>query len=216
MSSQDYERVITQERKVLVTIKEHGEKLIPEFKKIMTLYIYEWSINLMKRYMTANSEITKNLDPQKLEEMKREFKGILETLPETTGKRLDDAQIWLHRYEIPDYELADLTYSYQLEKRSQKWINQAIRELIGLVGSLLIKYGFIEVENDYEWEMTTGNIPQYSYEFPSRGIEHHQALSKLMERYKNILIEYVYSSHNLLKAEEAKKSAEADEFHDQI
>jgi len=216
MSSQDYERVIAQERKVLVSIKEHGEKFIPEFKKIMALYIYEWSINLMKRYMTANSEITKNLGPQKSEEMKREFKGILETLPETTSKRLDDAQIWLHRYEIPDYELADLTYSYQLEKRSQKWINQAIRELIGLVGSLLIKYGFIEVENDYEWEMTTGNIPQYSYKFPSRGIEHHQALSKLMERYKNILIEYVYSSQNLWKAEEAKKSAEGGEFRDQV
>ena len=216
MSSQDYDRVIAQEQKVLVSVKEHGEKIIPEFKEIIALYIYDWSIKLMRRYLTANPEITKNLGPQKLEEMKREFKGILDSLPETTSKRLDDPQIWLHRFRIPEHELSDLTYSYQLEKRSHKLIRQAIRELIGLVGSLLIKYGYIEVNNDYEWEMAFGDILQYSDNLPSRGIEGHQALSKLMERYKNILIEYVYSLQNLRKAEQAKKSAEADGFRGQV
>jgi hypothetical protein len=214
MNNQDYDRVIAQERKVLASIKEHSEKLIPEFKQITALYIHAWSIKIMKRYLANKPEITNNLEPQKLEEMKRDFKGILKEIPEITSKRFDDAQIWLHRFEIPDHELADLTYSYQMEKRSQKSINQAIRELIGLVGSLLIKYGYIDLQNDYEWEMSTSNTPLYSNNLPSRGIEHYQALNKLMERYKNILIEYVYASQNLKKAEQAKKSAEGDEFRD--
>ena len=101
---------------------------------------------------------------------------MLAAFPEMTGKRLDDPKIWLHRIEIPEQELTDLTYSYQLEKRSKKWINQAIRELIGLVGSLLINYGFIDLKNEYEWEMKAGNVLQYAYDFPSTSNEHYQAL----------------------------------------
>ncbi len=210
MSGQDYDRVIAQENKVLASIQEHCENIIPEFKEIIALYINDWSIELMKAHWTAKPEIIKNLGPQKSQDMKKEFKGILALLPEAANKRLNDPQIWLHRIEIPQFELTDLSYSYYLEKRSKKYINLAIRELIGLVGALLIKYGFIEVENDYDWEMTSGDIPRYTYDLPTRGIEHYQNLSKLMERYKNLLIEYVYASQNLWKAEQAKKAAEGN------
>lgn len=210
MSGQDYDRVIAQENKVLASIQEHCENIIPEFKEIITLYIKDWSIELMKAHWTAKPEIIKNLGPQKSQDMKKEFKEILALMPEAANKRLNDPQIWLHRIEIPQFELTDLSYSYYLEKRSKKYINLAIRELIGLVGALLIKYGFIEVENDYDWEMTSGDIPHYTYDLPTRGIEHYQDLSKLMERYKNLLIEYVYASQNLWKAEQAKTAAEGN------
>lgn len=209
MSSPDYDRVIAQEKKLLVSIKEHGEKLIPEFKQTVTSYIHDWSIQIMKSYLTSRPDITKNLSPQNSEEMKQEFTGILKALPEITSKRLDDAKIWLHRVEIPDHELTDLSYSYKLEKRSKKWINQALRDLIGLVGSLLVKYGYFDVETDYHWEMVAGGILQYTDKLPARGNEHYQKLSKLLEGYKNILIEYVYASQSLKKAEQAKKSSGA-------
>ena len=210
MSSSDYDRIIAQERKVLVSINEHGEKFISEFKRISALYLREISIYLMRGYYTHRPEAASNLDPQKLEEMKGEFKGLLDSLPEHTNKRLDDNQIWLHRVEIPDHAISDMTYSYQLEKRSFKYMDQAIRDLIGLVGSLLIKYGFIEVGEDYEWNMTPGGMAQYTNDLPSKGMEHHKAFNKLMTQYKDILVEYVYAIQNLRKAEQAKKSAQAD------
>jgi len=206
MNGLDYDRVIAQEKKVLVSIKEHGEKIIPEFKQVAASYLREWSILLLKDYMTAKTEITQSLGSQRLEELKGEFKDFLEGLPERTAKRLDDPQIWLHRFAIPDYELSDLSYSYYLEKKSQKFIRQAIKELIGPVGALLIKYGYAEIETDYNWEMTSGEILHYAEDLPARGIEGYQAYEKLLERYKNILIEYVYASQNLWKAEQAKKS----------
>ena len=215
MSSTDYDRIIAQERKILVSIKEHGEKFIPEFKRITTSYIRECSINLMKSYYTYKPEVTRNLGTEKLEEMKREFKEILDALPEHTSKQLDDSQIWLHRVKLPGHAISDMTYSYQLEKRSKKSMDRAIRYLIGLVGSILIKYGFIEVGKDYRWKMTPGDIPQYAYDLPSKGMDHYKALSKLIEQYKDILVEYVYAFQNLWKAEEAKKSAEGGEFRDQ-
>jgi hypothetical protein len=210
MSSTDYDRIIAQERKVLASIKENGEKLIPEFKRITTSYIRELSINLMKSYFRYKPEVTRNLGTEKLEEMKREFKGILDTLPEHTSKRLDDSQIWLHRVEIPDHAITDMKYSYQFEKRSNKSMDQAIRDLIGLVGSMLIKYGFVEAGKDFTWKMTPGGIPQYANDLPSTGMDHHKALIKLMEQYKNILVEYVFAIQNLRKAEQAKKSSQAD------
>ncbi len=210
MNSSNYDRVIAEEQKVLASIKEHGDKINHEFKKRTISYLREWSINLMKSFMTHKPEITNNLSAQKSEEMKGEFKGILERLPEQAGKRLDDPQIWLHRLRIPDHAISDMTYSYQLEKNSTRSMDQAIRDLISPVGSLLIKYGFMDIEENYDWEMTSGGIPKYTYDLPSKGMEHHKALSKLMEEYKNILVEYVYASQNLRKAEQAKKSAEAD------
>jgi hypothetical protein len=212
MSSNDYDRIIAQERKVLGSIKEQGDKFIPEFKSIAVSYLRDWSIKLVKSYYTEKPEITRNLSAEKAEELKREFKGILDLLPEHTSKRLDDNQIWLHRLRIPDHALSDMTYSYQLEKRSKNSMDRAIKDLIGPVGAMLIKYGYIEVRNDYLWNLTPGGIPQYTDDLPSRGMDHHKALRDLMEKYKNILIEYVYAIQNLRKAEQAKKSAQAEEF----
>ena len=76
MSGQDYDRVIAQEQKVLASINEHGDKLIAEFKQITALYIHDWSIQLMKRYLSTQQEITNQLGPQKSEELKKDFKGI--------------------------------------------------------------------------------------------------------------------------------------------
>ncbi len=210
MSSPDYDRIITQERNVLASVKEQGEKLIPDFKRITTSYIRELSINLMKSYFKYKKEVANSLGAEKLEEIRREFTGILDSLPEQTSQRLDDSQIWLHRVEIPEHALSDMTYSYQLEKRSNKSMDDAIRELIGLVGSMLINYGFVEVGKDFTWKMTPGGIPQYANDLPSKGMDHHRALTKLMEQYKNILIEYVYAIQNLRKAEQAKNSAQVD------
>jgi len=210
MNSTDYDRIIAQERKVLVSINEQGEKLIPEFKRITASYIRELSIKLMKSYFKYQTDVTRSLGTVKLEEMKQEFTGILDSLPEHTSKRLDDSQIWLHREEIPDRAVTDMTYSYQFEKRSNKSMDEAIRDLIGLVGSMLIKYGFVEAGKDFTWKMTSGGIPQYANDLPSRGMDHYRALSKLMEQYKDLLVEYVFATQNLRKAQQAKKSSQAD------
>ncbi len=214
MNRTDFDRIIAQERKVLASIKERGEKLIPEFKRITASYIRELSIKLMKSYFKYKPEVTRSLGTEKLEEIKREFTGILVSLPEHTSKRLDDSQIWLHREEIPDRAVTDMTYSYQFEKRSNKSMDEAIRDLIGLVGFMLIKYGFVEAGKDFTWKMTPGGIPQYANDLPSQGMNHHKALNKLMEQYKNILVEYVFAIQNLRKAEQAKNSAQADGLRD--
>ena len=210
MSSSEYDQIIAQERKVLASVKEQGEKLIPEFKKITTSYVRGLAINLMKSYLKYKPEVTKSLGVEKLENIKEDFTGILDSLPEQTNKRLDDSRIWLHRAEIPDHAVSDMTYSYQMERRSNKSMDDAIRDLIGLVGSMLMNYGFVEVGKDFTWKMTTGGIPLYANDLPSRGMDHHRALTKLMDQYKNLLVEYVYSIQNLRKAEQAKRSAQLD------
>jgi hypothetical protein len=207
MNSPDYDRIIAQERKILVAINEQGEKIIPEFKSITASYVRELSITLLKSYFKHRPEVAKSLGSDKLEELKREFTGILDSLPEQTSQRLDDHQIWLHRVVIPGQALSDMTYSYQLERRSNKAMDDAIRELIGLVGSMLMKYGFVEDGKDFTWKKTAGGIPQYANDFPSTGMDHYRGLTKLMEEYKNLLIEYVYTTQNLWKTEQAKKSA---------
>ena len=210
MSSTDYDRIIAQERKVLASIKEQGEKVIPEFKRVTTAYVRELSIILLKKYFKYIPDVVSNLGTVKLEELKQEFNGILDSLPEQTSQRLDDVQIWLHRVDIPDHALSDMTYSYQFEKRSNKSMDDAIRDLIGLVGTILMKYGFVVADEDFTWKMTPGGIPQYANDLPSRGMDHHRALNKQMEQYKDLLIEYVYTIQNLRKAEQAKRSAQSD------
>jgi hypothetical protein len=207
MMSTDYDRTIAQEKKLLASIKEHGDKIIPDFKRVTASYVREFSIYLMKGYYSNRPEVARNLGPTKVDELKDEFEKFLDNLPDYASRRLDNPQIWLHRTEIPDHALSDMTYSYQLEKKSFNAMDQAIRELIGLVGSLLIKYGFIEVGMDYEWQMTPAGIPQYVNDLPSRNMDHFKDLDKLMNQYKDILVEYVYAIQNLRKAEEGKRAA---------
>ena len=206
MSGTDYDRTIAQEKKLLASIREHGDKIIPDFKRVTASYVREFSIYLMRGYYSNRPDVPRELGSEKVSELKEEFAKFLETLPEYASRRLDDTQIWLHRVEIPDHALSDMTYSYQLEKKSYNAMDRAIRELIGLVGSLLIKYRFVEVGKDYEWQMTPAGIPQYVNDLPSRGMDHYKALDKLMNQYKDILIEYVYATQNLRKAEEGKRA----------
>ena len=210
MSSSDYDRIIAQEKKVLVSINEQGDNYILDFKRVATSYIRDWSIKLVKSYYSEKPAVTNSLGAAKIEELKREFKGILDALPDQTSKRLDDSQIWLHRMLIPDQALTEMTYSYQLEKKSVNAMDRALKDMIEPVGAMLIKFGYIDVSNDYLWAMTPAGIPQYTEDIPARGMDHFQALSKLKVNYKNILIEYVYATQNLRKAQQDKKSDRLD------
>jgi hypothetical protein len=212
MSASDYDRIIAQEQKVLRSIRDEGSKFIAAFKKTATAYVRDWSIKLVRSYYTEKPQITKNLGPEKEEALKGEFKEILASLPEHVSKRLDDNLIWLHRDEIPNQALSDMTYSYQLEKRSKNAMDRALKDLIGPVGAMLIKYGYIETEKDYLWDRTPSGIPQYTEELPITGMDHYKALSNHMENYKNILIEYVFAIQNLRKAEQDKRSSQADGY----
>jgi hypothetical protein len=208
--SPDFDRIIAQERQVLASIQQQGDKIIPDFKRSIAAYVRELAIQLLKSYFKHKPDVTRGLGAEKQEVLKAEFTGILDSLPDHTSKRLDDSQIWLHRVEIPDQALSDMTYSYQFEKRSNKAMDDAIRDLIGLVGSLLMKYGFVEIGKDFTWRMTAAGIPQYANDLPSRNMEHYPALNKLMEKYKNLLIEYVYTIQNIYKAEQGKRSEQMD------
>ena len=210
MDSSDHDRLIAQEQNALASVKAQGEKLIPEFKRVTTAYVRELCINLLKSYFEYKPAVTKSLSPENMEGIKREFTEILDSLPEKTSQRVDERQIWLHRVEIPDYALSDMTYSYQLEKKSNKSMDDAIRELIGLVGTMLKNYGFVEEGTDFTWRETTSGIIQYANDLPSKGMDHYRPLTNLMEKYKDILIEYVYAVQNLRKAEEAKRAADGN------
>jgi len=212
MSSPDFDQIIAQEKKVLLSIKEQGEKTIPELKRVTAAYIRELAVKLLKSYFSHKTQAAKNLGTEKMEELKGEFQGFLVSLPEQTSKRFDESQIWLHRVAIPDSAISDMTYSYQFEQRSKKNLDQAIRDLIGTVGSLLIKYGFVNLEEDFTWKMTPGGFPQYALDLPSQGMDHYRALNKLMEQYKDILIEYVYAIQSLRKAEQGRDAADAGGF----
>ena len=84
-------------------------------------------------------------------------------------------------------------------------LEKAIKDMIGPVGATLIKFGYIEVGADYLWQMTPSGIPQYTEDLPVRGMDHYKALTKQMDQYKDLLIEYVYAIQNLRKAEQAKR-----------
>ncbi len=208
MLSHDYDRVIAQEEKVLASIQEQSEKLIPELKRTAAAYLRDWAIGLMKGYLKGKPEVTGSLSPARSEGMKKELTAILEAFPAETDQRLDDPHIWLHRVPIPKYELAELSYSYQFEKRSHNALEAAIKELIGPVASLLSSYGYLDIEEHIDWEKGPDGRPQFAYKLPTRAVSHYPELNKVRERYKNLLIEYVFASQNLLKALEAKEMAE--------
>lgn len=210
MSSPNYDRIIAQEKKVLLSIREHGDQFIPKFKNTAASYLRDWAIKLVKSYYTEKPAVTRDLGPSKNEQLKDEFKSILARLPLETSNRLDDSQIWLHRIEIPERALSDMTYSYQMEKRSKNAMERALKDLIGPVGALLLKFGYIEVDQDYLWNMTPSGLPHYTEDLPSRGMDYFKALTRLMDQYKDILVEYVYAVQNLRKAEQAQRSSQMD------
>lgn len=216
MNCESNDQAIKQARIELERVRDRAEALVPEYKSVIASFVSDWANKLIERAVTDKPDVTKALGKQKLGEIKTKFNGILDSFPDLSQKRLEDDSIWPHRGEIPEEIESNSTISYDLKSSANDSINEAMRDLIGEVGALLIENGFADTGSHSEWKARSGKPPRYSYGIPSYGIAHDEELGRITKQYGQILEEYVTAAKTLRESERAKEAAEAKDLWDQV
>jgi len=168
----------------------------------------------MKSAVTREPEITQSLGQATLGELKNKFKEALTMIPSLSEQKLKSVQ-WAHRERLlVEYDFS--AYS-NLADTTCKSLEEAIRDLIGQIGALLLEYGYERDEKYvHEWQARPGTTPRYSYGLPD-DLSYAKEFRGLSAKYKKIICEeYQKVGTALNEAVRAKKAAEAQSLWDSV
>jgi hypothetical protein len=194
-------------------IQSRGEKCVFDFLKLIPEFLSEWASILVKNNVEKNPLIVKSLGIEKISILKKKILDFDRSLPALTKKQLE-ATRWPHQIDLSNEELKKI-YPSDLEKIITNSLDDAIRAIIGHLGTLLVEFGLTKVGQYSEWKETNGKI-FYAYGIPDQyggGVKGPQ-LKALKEKYREIIELYVGGLRDLKKAEEDKRIAEAKSIWD--
>lgn len=162
----------------------------------------------------ANPAHTKELaDQGKLKDMKESMNQLLVEIPNRTTLAMSEDKIFVHRtLHHKDINKNSTDYRYII-KNGYKEIYQTI---VGLAGSILNKYGYIKVENDYnshsQWQFISGSGGEikYGHTFDMKQVEGD------WEEYINTLITHYRSLMKYKSLIQQKQEVEAKDIWDNI
>lgn len=203
-----YDSNIKQAISELEQVRSTTETLVPQFIGIVAQFVTSWSQRIVERAIAEKPDVTMSLGKEKLGQMKECFQAILQAVPARAEKRLNDNILWPHRTDMPKGKESDAMSAYELNKLHVDQLDEALRELIGDVGGLLIEYGFSNASGQTEWEKKSGKL-RYKYGISDYDNPHSSGKKQLNEQYKQAIDRYVVATKKLKDAERSKASAEA-------
>lgn len=209
MAANSRDQSIENVRSRLEQTRDKAEALVLEHKRVVAMFLDDWANYLIDRAIRDKPQISKDLGKEKLGKMKSEFRELLEAYPDLTAAEHEEEVFWLHRAEIPEDITSNPNISYDLAKQKRESLDEAIRLLIGRVGALLIKFGFVSSAGGSEWKSVRGGALRYSYGITTYGIADVDQLDNVRKEYDQIVEEYVKTARKVRMAEQKKETAEA-------
>lgn len=184
--------------------RQKCEAVVAGFSDIVSTLVTDWAKSMVERAVVNKPDSTAALKQGRLTEMKARYGVILQSIPSQAVAELSRDEVWPHRQTISEDDMGDTMFAYSLKQRNKEQLDNAIRELMSDVGSLLIEYGFATASDRSEWQGRQGGKPRYSYAIPDS-----PQLKKARVEYDVTLEEWVSASRRLRDAKQAKASAEA-------
>jgi hypothetical protein len=198
----------------LKRVRSEADALAQQLINVVPLYANELANQFMKRAVTGEPEVTKSLGQAKLGELKNKFKGALAMIPSLSEQKLKSVQ-WAHREQLPSEH--DYLAYYNRAETTCKSLEEAVRDLIGHIGALLLEYGYERDEKRVPlWQSRPGTTPRYSYGLPD-DLSHAKEFRGLSAKYKKFISEeYQKVDGALNEAVRAKKAGEAQSLWDSV
>jgi hypothetical protein len=206
---------IKQAEETLARVREEAEALVQQFNHVTPLYVADLAEYLMKDAVSNKPEVTQSLGETVLRELKGKFKEAIVAIPSWSEQKLQSVR-WAHLEPFPKEH--NHWACSELSERTIKSLDEAVRDLVGGVGSLLLQYGY-EREKKHPlapaWQVRPGDTPRYSYGLPDLDSPHARKFQELLVRYRAFITEnYQEATAALQKAFQEKKAAEAQALWD--
>lgn len=144
---------------------------------------------------------TQNLGVERLGELKRELRQLVDNVSEIVAGTLNRSGLWEHRDPAPEG-----TSGYSAGNKA----HEALREIYGHLGQLLLKYGFASAGKDGEWESRPNELPRYKY-----GLSLSKEIGAAIEKYRGLFSKFTAKHEEQRRLEAEKQQAIAKDLWDQ-
>lgn len=157
----------------------------------------------VQRQVQDKPERVTSLGMDGLRQMKAELSELVAELPRIVEKTVEQNAFWSHR---PDAPRPVFTHSGDPHEytRAREPLNEAIRDLLAPLGSLLIKYRFASSQQGTDWQPLGGDRVRYRY-----GLTHSREMAEALQRYGQLNLQHAGAVQKRADAERKKLAAQA-------
>ena len=212
MVSEQYDKAINGSKEEFSRMASRSEAISRDVTKTAIEYIIQWSHKLLEESKTDYPEIILELGEDRIRELKQEHENIILSYDEISMERFDDVDIWPHRLEISDLLDMHGAQIFDVFINAREKLNEAVKELIGITGELLIRYGLVK-KGSNNWKTVSGKKVVYAF-----GLTRYDAtdnLDGMWKAYQDSLKQFQGSLDSVRKAIREKEAAEAKDLWDQ-
>ncbi|WP_048190407.1 hypothetical protein [Methanobacterium sp. SMA-27] len=144
-----------------IKIDKTRQKMAPvliTFLNETEIYVTKFYKDTIKEYVVSHPDITKKYGKDGIRDLKYECRELIKLIPEIVEMHLGTDKFWSHKCPINDLKKECKVYpafsTHYNVSDSNKRIIESLRHILGYLGDLLLKYGYIKTGKYSEWKMS--------------------------------------------------------------
>ena len=184
------------------TLQKNAQSISQEFINQSELFVTSWIDETATEVVKENYEVTKENGLEKLKKLKEDISNLQSRSSELVNKFLNVELDWVHKNS--KYNHSD---HYDKFKDFKDNLNKAFKSILGFLGDILSKYGYINFDKKCLWEKSFKDEPKHYYK---HNIAIPENLKSLFDNYDKIMSKIVYEK-TMLNIEIDKKNKEEAE-----
>jgi hypothetical protein len=198
-------------------IRQKMAPVLVTFLNETKIFVTNFYKDTIKEYVISNPDITKDYGSEGISDLKYECRKLIEMIPEMIEIYIGNEKFWSHKCPINDLKKECKVYpafsTHYNKLDSNRSIIKSLRQILGYVGDLLLKYGYIKIGKYSDWKMSSDEKFTYNGSIECSD-EMKDSLKNYLEMDKK-LAGFISEINFIEKQkEEAKNECEAEEIWD--
>jgi len=203
MKSEDIQKLIPTLESELAKKNADLDALIEEFRTELAILAEPWMKKKVEYAIEGHSKEFEKFSIEKVQALKNEVRGLFSRLPEIAREETKDKGDWPHNRAADE--------SGHREGKNEPFFNNAYRNVISHIASVLDRYGLLTVPEGYAQEWNRIGEGRFRYGF-NPGFQDLKIAS--LNRYDAALFEWKKIKDQLEKANSDLSRAKAKELWD--
>lgn len=133
--------------------KNQMEMKCKAFLKATNEFVVTWFNECVENAIKSHPEVAQKHGTEGLHKLKSDLQNIVEKAQDFVEEHVNQDVYWAHSGSITDRHQ---TGFYESKLKPNR-LDSAVRQVLGYVGFILIKYGFADTGRNSDWEIQTGD-----------------------------------------------------------
>ena len=204
MQVSEYDTKISEAESEKNKVFEELETIVKQYAAGSVPFFQSEFVRLAEKEVTTYPENTQALGLEKLREMKREIKELIDSLPDVISQHFDKNDLWEHRQSLPEGLDKETLPAFDLRQKLGDKVGKELHYIMGHIGQILQKYGYAKSD---VWENVGNKSLRYRYSIENPNSDDYKILREIIIRYADAFTKYIEAHIKVLKSQTAKQQS---------